>query len=270
MQDQEAEVRVAAAEATVEFCSHVPLSAATFLADILLPLKNLATDSHQHVRCALASKALQLTPKCTALDESSAHMLDLILTLLKDKVRAACMHALWHLRQTCHSSARCTASARLWLRSLPQAWPSPTLLHVQVPEVRLNIISSLHHAQDVLSNERLRASVVPAIDDLSSDPHWRVRHAVITQLPLLARQLGVEFYESKLLQRNRDWLRDPVATIREAAMKVCARNRLRAGRAAARSCATPSLCAGADRCGKSVWRSLVVRESRASHSTTAR
>lgn len=92
---------------------------------------------------------------------------------------------------------------------------------MQVPEVRLNIIQSLHHAQDVLSNERLRSSVVPAIDELSSDPHWRVRHAVITQLPLLARQLGLEFYEGKLLARNREWLRDPVATIREAAIKVC-------------------------------------------------
>lgn len=89
-----------------------------------------------------------------------------------------------------------------------------------MPEVRLNIIQSLHHAQDVLSNERLRTSVVPAIDELSSDPHWRVRQAVITQLPLLARQLGLEFYEGKLLARNREWLRDPVATIREAAIKV--------------------------------------------------
>lgn len=87
VQDQEAEVRVAAAEASVEFCGHVPMTPAAFLADMLVPLKNLATDSHQHVRCALASKALQLTPQCT-LDDSSTHMLDLILTLLKDKARS--------------------------------------------------------------------------------------------------------------------------------------------------------------------------------------
>jgi hypothetical protein len=76
---------VAAAEASVEFCKNVPMKPAAFLADILVPLKSLATDSHQHVRCALASKALQLTPQCATLDDSQAHMLDLILTLLKDK-----------------------------------------------------------------------------------------------------------------------------------------------------------------------------------------
>lgn len=79
---------MAAAEAAVDFCSHVPMSPSAFLADMLVPLKSLATDGHQHVRCALASKALQLTPQCT-LDDSGTHMLDLILTLLKDKARSS-------------------------------------------------------------------------------------------------------------------------------------------------------------------------------------
>lgn len=90
----------------------------------------------------------------------------------------------------------------------------------QVPDVRLNIITNLHHAQDALGSERLKASVVPAMEELAVDSHWRVRHAVIQQLPLLARQLGVDFYETKLLPRHCDWLCDPVAVIREAATKV--------------------------------------------------
>ena len=93
---------------------------------------------------------------------------------------------------------------------------------MQVPDVRLNIITNLHHAQDALGSERLKASVVPAMEELAMDSHWRVRHAVIQQLPLLGRQLGVEFYEAKLLPRHCDWLCDPVAVIRDAATKVLA------------------------------------------------
>jgi HEAT repeat len=89
-----------------------------------------------------------------------------------------------------------------------------------VPDVRLNVITNLHHAHELLGVERLQASVLPAIEELTQDPHWRVRHAVIEKLPLLAEQLGPEFYEQKLLTRNCDWLHDPVATIRDAAMEA--------------------------------------------------
>lgn len=90
---------------------------------------------------------------------------------------------------------------------------------MQVPDVRLNVISNLEHAQALLGAEALQASVLPALDDLVTDPHWRVRHAVIGALPLLARQLGVETYEERLLPRSREWLHDPVATIRDSAME---------------------------------------------------
>lgn len=89
---------------------------------------------------------------------------------------------------------------------------------VQVPDVRLNIISNLHHAHELLGAEQLKTAVVPAIEDLTADPMWRVRHAVIQKLPLLASQLGSEFYEAKLLAKTKDWLHDQVATIREGAM----------------------------------------------------
>jgi serine/threonine-protein phosphatase 2A regulatory subunit A len=91
---------------------------------------------------------------------------------------------------------------------------------VQVPDVRLNVITNLHHAKDYLGAEQLKASVLPWFEELISDPHWRVRHSVILALPLLARQLGLEFFESRLLSRSRDWLHDPVSTIRDSAMEA--------------------------------------------------
>jgi serine/threonine-protein phosphatase 2A regulatory subunit A len=91
---------------------------------------------------------------------------------------------------------------------------------LQVPEVRLNVITNLHHARDYLSPEQLKSSILPWFEDLVTDPHWRVRHSVILALPLLAQQLGLEFYEARLLVPSREWLHDPVSTIRVSAMKA--------------------------------------------------
>lgn len=79
-------MRTAAAEAVVDFCEHAPLSKPAFMSEIMLPLKSLAADNNQSVRVALASRVLQLTSRCVH-EDASTHVLDLILTLLKDKVR---------------------------------------------------------------------------------------------------------------------------------------------------------------------------------------
>lgn len=84
-------MRTAAAEAIVDFCEHAPLSKPAFTAEVMLPLKSLAADNSQAVRIALASRVLQLTPRCVH-EDASTHVLDLILTLLKDKVRSP-LHA---------------------------------------------------------------------------------------------------------------------------------------------------------------------------------
>ena len=68
-----------------KFCEAAALPAEHMQQHILGPLKALSTDSSQHVRAALATSALQLAPRCGN-NESSA-ILDLILTLLKDRVR---------------------------------------------------------------------------------------------------------------------------------------------------------------------------------------
>lgn len=90
----------------------------------------------------------------------------------------------------------------------------------QVAEVRLNVVANLEHADGVFGPEALQVSVLPGIEELASDTHWRVRHAVIGKLPLLARALGPDVYESRLLARHRAWLCDPVASIRDAAMQA--------------------------------------------------
>ena len=72
------------------------------------------------------------------------------------------------------------------------------LLKDDFPEVRLNIISTLHAASTVIGAEQLSHSLLPAITELAQDRQWRVRMAIIEYMPLLASQLGVAFFDEKL------------------------------------------------------------------------
>lgn len=65
--------------------------------------------------------------------------------------------------------------------------------------------------------ELLSRSLLPAICELADDKKWRVRLAIIEHIPLLAKQLGPEFFEAKLGALCMKWLGDQVHAIREAA-----------------------------------------------------
>lgn len=49
---------------------------------------------------------------------------------------------------------------------------------------------------------------MPAIVELAEDSKWRVRLAIIEYMPLLAGQLGVEFFDEKLNNLYANWLLD--------------------------------------------------------------
>jgi hypothetical protein len=51
----------------------------------------------------------------------------------------------------------------------------------------------------VIGIDLLAQSLLPAIGDLATDKHWRVRLAIIHHIPLLASQLGIEFFQVLLL-----------------------------------------------------------------------
>lgn len=52
---------------------------------------------------------------------------------------------------------------------------------------------------------------------MAEDKQWRVRLAIIEYIPLLASQLGVGFFDEKLLGLCLSWLGDAVFSIRDAA-----------------------------------------------------
>lgn len=69
----------------------------------------------------------------------------------------------------------------------------------------------------VIGIELLSKALLPAIVELAEDKQWRVRQAIIEYIPLLAKQLGVQFFNDQLGDLCMAWLADPVFSIREAA-----------------------------------------------------
>lgn len=73
------------------------------------------------------------------------------------------------------------------------------LLKDDEADVRLNIISKLDSVNKVIGIAQLSQSLLPAIVGLAEDSKWRVRLAIIRYIPLLGAQLGVEFFNEKLV-----------------------------------------------------------------------
>merc|ERR1719452_344177 len=89
------------------------------------------------------------------------------------------------------------------------------MLKDECSDVRLNIISNLDSVNEVIGIHELSQSLLPAIMELAEDSKWRVRLAIIEYMPLLAGQLGVEFFDEKLNSLCMTWLIDHVYAIRE-------------------------------------------------------
>ena len=53
----------------------------------------------------------------------------------------------------------------------------------------------------VIGIELLAQSLLPAIEELAEDKHWRVRLAILEHIPLLAAQLGAEFFQVRAQAR---------------------------------------------------------------------
>lgn len=82
----------------------------------------------------------------------------------------------------------------------------------------------------VIGIDLLAQSLLPAIEELAEDKHWRVRLAIVEHIPLLAGQLGAEFFQDKLGPQCMKSLEDQVRTglARETCESRARRQRARA------------------------------------------
>jgi serine/threonine-protein phosphatase 2A regulatory subunit A len=89
------------------------------------------------------------------------------------------------------------------------------LLEDKASQVRLSVIERLEEVNEVVESAMLSKTLLPAIVDLSEDGQWRVRHALLGFMPLLARQLGEETFMARLTAICLAWLEDDVANVRD-------------------------------------------------------
>ncbi|XP_055211467.2 serine/threonine-protein phosphatase 2A 65 kDa regulatory subunit A beta isoform isoform X3 [Gorilla gorilla gorilla] len=203
--DEQDSVRLLAVEACVSIAQ---LLSQDDLETLVMPtLRQAAEDKSWRVRYMVADKFSELQkamgPKITLNDLIPAFQ-----NLLKDceaEVRAAAAHKVKELGENLPIEDRETLIV------------NQILPYIKCPEVRLNIISNLDCVNEVIGIRQLSQSLLPAIVELAEDAKWRVRLAIIEYMPLLAGQLGVEFFDEKLNSLCMAWLVDHVYAIREAA-----------------------------------------------------
>uniref|UniRef100_A0A2K5EV08 Protein phosphatase 2 scaffold subunit Abeta n=1 Tax=Aotus nancymaae TaxID=37293 RepID=A0A2K5EV08_AOTNA len=203
--DEQDSVRLLAVEACVSIAQ---LLSQDDLETLVMPaLRQAAEDKSWRVRYMVADKFSELQkavgPKITLNDLVPAFQ-----NLLKDceaEVRAAAAHK---VKELCENLPIEDRETIIMNQILP---------YIKCPEVRLNIISNLDCVNEVIGIRQLSQSLLPAIVELAEDAKWRVRLAIIEYMPLLAGQLGVEFFNEKLNSLCMAWLLDHVYAIREAA-----------------------------------------------------
>jgi len=204
-QDKSWRVRYMVAEQLIELCEAVgPDITKT---DMVSAYVRLLKDTEAEVRTAAASKVTAFCQRIPA-DIILKQKLPVISELASDTsqhVRASLASVIMGLAPLLGSEKTIEKLVPLFL----------LLLKDEHPEVRLNIISKLDAAN--LDLTQLSSSLLPAIMELAEDKQWRVRLAIIEYIPLLASQLGVEFFDEKLGNLCMGWLGDTVYSIREAA-----------------------------------------------------
>ena len=85
-------------------------------------------------------------------------------------------------------------------------------------EVRLKLFSRLDDLNSVISIEELQLSLIPSLEELAIEKDWRLKMQVIDYFPMLARQLGEQFFNDKLNAICTRWLSDHFFAIRQAAI----------------------------------------------------
>ncbi|KAL4228740.1 protein phosphatase 2 [Mactra antiquata] len=183
--------------------------------DLVPAFQSLLKDCEAEVRAASAHKVKEF---CLNLPPDSREQIIMtnILPCVKDLVSDANQHVKSALASVIMGMSPLLGKDNTIEHLLPLFL---TQLKDECPEVRLNIISNLDCVNEVIGIQQLSQSLLPAIVELAEDTKWRVRLAIIEYMPLLAGQLGQDFFNEKLNSLCMTWLVDHVFAIRDAATK---------------------------------------------------
>lgn len=179
----------------------------------LLPLySKLLRDKEAEVRTAAAADLHKVcSPLKTGLQEYIVPALEALTGDQKENVRIAFSQSLVHLCIPFGNNppfAKDTAQ-KLLVPIIQQ------LAKDEHPNVRNNIINDLEILSKAIGPSGLINGLLPSLIELSKDPKWRVRYAIVSKSSMLAEDLGVKIFEKKLQNLVTGSLTDHVFAIRE-------------------------------------------------------
>merc|ERR1711943_55560 len=89
------------------------------------------------------------------------------------------------------------------LRNVAKSLPKHLLVNRVIPYVKILAKDQVEHVRIALASiicDYLSQALLPAILELAKDAKWRVRLVIIQHIPLLAEQLGRDFFNEQLSQ----------------------------------------------------------------------
>jgi len=203
-------VRKVLAEDMATFSENLPEA---IFSKHLLPLyAKLLRDKEAEVRTAAAADLHKVcTPLKTGLQEHIVPALDALAADQKENVRIAFSRSLVHLCIPFGNNPpfpKDTAQ-KLLVPIIQQ------LAKDEHPNVRNNIINDLEILSKAIGPTGLVQGLLPSLIELSKDPKWRVRYAIVSKSSMLAEDLGVKTFEKKLQNLVTGSLTDHVFAIRQ-------------------------------------------------------
>lgn len=178
--------------------------------ELLHHFVTLLQDGEAEVRAA-ASKNISSYVDIVGPQEFIAHVLDTIIILSSDaapNVRGAVSIAVMELAPKLGHSATKDKLFPLYL----------AFLQDDVVDVRLNILRRMALIAEWAPG--MEHTIIPAIVDLSRDLQWRVRDAVISTFPVLATNLGADYFKDHFLSIFLAAFNDTVGQVRYSANGV--------------------------------------------------
>lgn len=242
--DNEAEVRAASASKITEFATQMDVD--TIILHILPSIRNLITDSYQHVRAAMANNIIGLA-SLFGQERTQQHLNDIYVQLLKDDFHEVRLNIISKLNSettsaigvemlSCHLLPAIVelAEDKQWRVRLAIIEFIPLLsveLGVQFFDEKLSSLClswlqdevfAIREAATVNLRELIRAfgsewsltKIVPSTLELSKHSNYLLRITAALATSMLAPVLTTEILETKIIPTLAEMAKDPVPNVR--------------------------------------------------------
>uniref|UniRef100_A0A6N2MY84 Phosphatase PP2A regulatory subunit A/Splicing factor 3B subunit 1-like HEAT repeat domain-containing protein n=1 Tax=Salix viminalis TaxID=40686 RepID=A0A6N2MY84_SALVM len=216
LRDNEAEVRIAAAGKVTKFCRI--LSPEHAIQHILPCVKELSSDSSQHVRSALASVIMGMAPVLGKDAQSNSFF---IFYPLKDEFPDVRLNIISKLDQVNQVIGIDLLSQSLLPAIVELAedrhW---RWLQDKVYSIRDAAANNLKRLAEEFGPEWAMQHIIPQVLEMSTNPHYLYRMTILHAVSLLAPVMGSEITCSKLLPVVVNASKDRVSNIKFNVAKV--------------------------------------------------